>query len=482
MEIKARRSIRLQKCRKRILIYITGLMCIVLMTACSSSPKKNFVDYLNNTLEYFVASTGIEVELVEENSYTNEEKGIQLEIKNNIMSLIRVTKKVRGYGIDGIQVGDSKKKVDKQIKSKYEQAPEMTQNDKDQTTTYAYKEGNCLLKVVYNSENEVSDVSAEIVEYTVTNTDTNQGIESQIAKDEIMLSVGNIDVPYSEVMIYLRTAQQIYETEFGNEVFSYDLYGNGTTIGSVLKQEVLKQIIQLEVINVVANEQGITLNDDEMLEVHNYVDEFMNRISESDKEKYGITEELATRVFATNVTAQKLYETVTIDVDTDVSDEEAQQARIYKLFVRNYGMDSKGNKIQLQPSEQKEVKKKVKELRKQALETQDFKTFAQANSEDDTIEYVVGRSDLSEAQKEVVFSLKDGEVSKVIEDEDGYTIIYCVTAYDEDATRQVKEKIIEQRRSDLFVQLYTEWYSKYEVKVNMDLWNRLELTPLDSMK
>ena len=85
---------------------------------------------------------------------------------------------------------------------------------------------------------------------------------------------------------------------------------------------------------------------------------------------------------------------------------------------------------------------------------------------------------MSEVEEKAAFSLKDGEVSDILKVEDGYIIIYCVDAYDEDATLQVKEQIIEQRRSSLFVELYTQWYSNYEVKVNMELWNKLELSPI----
>lgn len=249
----------------------------------------------------------------------------------------------------------------------------------------------------------------------------------------------------------------------------------------MLKQEVLDQIIQLEVINMVANEDGIALNDDEMLEVRNSASDFMKNISENDRLKYGITEELAVKVFATNLVAKKLYETVTIDVDTEVTDEEAQQCKIQKIFIKTYGMDSKGNRTELRDSELAEIRERVETLHAQALETTDFYSLAESNSDEDTIEYVVGRGELDEKEEEVAFSLKDGEVSDIIQNEDGYVIIYCVDSYDEDATLQVKEEIIEQRRSDLFVELYSEWYSKYEVKVNMNLWNKLELAPLEEV-
>lgn len=466
---------------KRLILCVVTVLCVGAFEGCSRKQDADFSAYLNNTLEYFINDTGFEVAMVEEGSYSNEDQGIQVTIQDNLIQSIGITKAVSGYSVEGIQIGDKKKRVDKLIGDAYTAEPEITQDEELQTKSYAYQKGNRLFTITYNNENLVQALSIEVTAYTVGSVVSESSGESQISKDEIMVTVGNIDVSYSEAMIYLRTAQKIYETEFGNEVWGFDVYGNGTTIGSVLKQEVLDQIIQLEVINMVANEDGIALNDDEMLEVRNSASDFMKNISENDRLKYGITEELAVKVFATNLVAKKLYETVTIDVDTEVTDEEAQQCKIQKIFIKTYGMDSKGNRTELRDSELAEIRERVETLHAQALETTDFYSLAESNSDEDTIEYVVGRGELDEKEEEVAFSLKDGEVSDIIQNEDGYVIIYCVDSYDEDATLQVKEEIIEQRRSDLFVELYSEWYSKYEVKVNMNLWNKLELAPLEEV-
>lgn len=466
---------------KRAALGAMVLSCILVFTGCSKNQDQDLAGYLNNTLEYFMNDTGFEVTLRDDGTYSNEDNGIQITVKDNLIQRIEMTQTIKGYEVADIHISDKKKRVDKLIEDVYTSEPEVTSDETAQMQSYAYQKGNRLFTVSYNTEDQVQKLSMEVTNYTVGTAVADGTGESQIKKDEIMVKVGNIDVSYSEAMVYLRAAQQIYETEFGNEVWSYDIYGNGTTIGAVLKQEVLNQIIQLEVINMVANEEGMTLNDDEMFEVRDQAAKYMSEISENDKLKYGITEELAVRVFATNLMAEKLYETKTIDVDTDVSDEDAQQCRIYKLFMKTYGMDSKGNRTKLTDSELEEIKVKMEDLHAQALESKDFYSLAESNSEDDTIEYVVGRGDLDQVEEEAAFSLKDGEVSDVLQTKDGYVILYCKDAYDEDATLQVKEEIIEQRRSDLFVQLYSEWYSKYEVKVNMNLWNKLELSPLEAV-
>ena len=62
-------------------------------------------------------------------------------------------------------------------------------------------------------------------------------------------------------------------------------------------------------------------------------------------------------------------------------------------------------------------------------------------------------------------------MSDLIKTDYGWHILYCVSDFNEDATTQVKEKIIEQRRTKMFADLYTKWSADYDVVVNTAAWN-----------
>lgn len=203
---------------KRLILCVVTVLCVGAFEGCSRKQDADFSAYLNNTLEYFINDTGFEVAMVEEGSYSNEDQGIQVTIQDNLIQSIGITKAVSGYSVEGIQIGDKKKRVDKLIRDAYTAEPEITQDEELQTKSYAYQKGNRLFTITYNNENLVQALSIEVTAYTVGSVVSESSGESQISKDEIMVTVGNIDVSYSEAMIYLRTAQKIYETEFGNEV------------------------------------------------------------------------------------------------------------------------------------------------------------------------------------------------------------------------------------------------------------------------
>jgi foldase protein PrsA len=190
-----------------------------------------------------------------------------------------------------------------------------------------------------------------------------------------------------------------------------------------------------------------------------------------------ITEELLRKVYADNLLAEKAFETLTINVDTNVSDMEAKQITVQQLLIYGCDFDASGNQHELSGEEKAAAYEKVRNLWEQAKTTDDFYSLAEANSESDTIEYTFGRGqgpkEFSPSFEQAAFTLKTGQVSDIITTDYGWHIIYCKSDNNEDATIQRKEEIIDQRRSELFAKLYGEWTTNYDVVVNSEAWDAI---------
>ena len=464
---------------RTLILYALAVIVMFMLVGCGRK-RIDLSDYLNSTLEYYKSNANEHVTYQEDTGvYLNEAGTIQIELKDNVVWQIGLIASNKKYSIYGVVVGSTQKAGEKAIEDVFTSNPKVTKDEATKGATYVYQSGNTMLTMKCDAQNKITAVYIELTGYSVGNVSDGSGNGSNIEKGDIVLKVDDIEVSYSEAMVYLLVVQQRYEQEFGNEVWSYDIGGDGTTIGQVLKSKVLDQIIQLEIICSEANKQGVVLNDDEMLQVRDDAAKYMETISEQEQVKYGITEELAVQVFAANAVAKKMYETMTIDVDTNVSDEDAKEITVEMIHLKNYGVDSKGNRTVLTDSELKSVKDKMNEIYKEAKKTEDFSSLANKNSEDDQTKYTIGKQDLEATLSEAAFQLKTGELSKVLETEDGYYLIYCLDDYDEDATLQKKEEIIEQRRSDLFVELYTQWTADYKVKVDSKLWSKVDLAPIE---
>ena len=264
--------------------------------------------------------------------------------------------------------------------------------------------------------------------------------------------MGDIRVYYNEAMVYLKSAQEIYEAEYGKGIWDVDIFGDGGSFGEYIKDEVLKQIIQLKVIRDKAIELGISLTDEEKEDAASYANEHYMGISDADRDRYLITRDLLERVYSDNILAEKVFETLTIDVDTNVPDVHAQQITVQHILVYSTELNEEGKRVLLPAQQRNSALDKINGLLERARSGEDFYTLAETNSEHEVIEYTFGRGEgpeeFSDTFEQAAFNLKTGEISGLITTDYGWHIIYCVTDFNKDATIRVKA-IIEERRTEL---------------------------------
>ena len=289
-----------------------------------------------------------------------------------------------------------------------------------------------------------------------------------------MLRIDDTQVDYREGLIYLNAVQEEYEQYYGNDIWKYSVDSTGNTMGSLIKQQVLEQIIYIKVVCRKADELAIVLSEEELLQVEEQTKSYMDKIKGSNLLLHGINIDIARRIYADNLLARKTFEVTTLNVDTNIPDEEAKQSRFQTIAVRNYKIDASGKKVYYEGAELTDVLARVESLRTQALTTDNFYKLATANTEDATmLEITGGEGDFPEEYENKVLGLKAGQLSEVIATEDYFYIFYCVTEFDEDATQAKKEEIILLRQEEEFERCYKEWKEQIEIEVNEEVWNTI---------
>lgn len=299
--------------------------------------------------------------------------------------------------------------------------------------------------------------------------------EERFAK--IIMTVGDRAVSYGEVVLYMQSTKEEVETLYGREVWNYVLDDEGTTYAELLKAELLKQITYTKVVCAQARTLGISLSEDEKMDVDEYTDNYLSGFSEEELTYYGITREIVESIYSDNLLATKIYESLTLNIDTDVSDEEARHPVLWYVFIAKYGLTETGSHVVYDEKELELVRERAVLLLEKAQETEDFYAFARENSDDtDELEIIPGRGELREELEEVAFSLQEGQTSRLIEVEDGYFILHCASYQDEDATEQAKIDIILERQDKVFSESYAVWETETRVWMNQALWDRIDLT------
>ncbi len=290
-----------------------------------------------------------------------------------------------------------------------------------------------------------------------------------------MLRIGDTQVDYREGMVYLNAVQKDYEQYYGSDIWKYAIDSEGNTMGEVIKDQTLEQIIYIKVVCRKADELGIVLSEEELQQVDKQTADYMKEIQGSSLSLHGVNADIVRRIYADNLLARKTFEVTTLNVDTDIRDEEAAQHRFYTIAIRNFKIDASGNRVSYEANELEELKARVNSLQQQAKETEDFYKLAAANTEDSTmLELTGGIGDFPEAYENAVLALNTGEVSKVIETTDYYYIFYCVTDFDVDATYEKKEEMIAKRQEKEFQTRYKEWRGTTHIEVNEEVWDALD--------
>lgn len=290
-----------------------------------------------------------------------------------------------------------------------------------------------------------------------------------------MLRIGDTQVDYREGMVYLNAVQEDYEQYYGSDIWKYAVDSQGNTMGKVIKNQTLEQIIYIKVVCQKADELGIVLSEEELQQVDRQTAEYMQKIQGSDLLLHGVNADIVRRIYSDNLLARKTFEVTTLNVDTDIPDSAAAQHSFQTIAIRNFKIDSSGNRVSYEGEEQEELKARVESLRQQAVETGDFYKLASANTEDSTmLEVTGGVGDFPESYESTVLALKTGEVSEVIETEDYFYIFYCVTDFDIDATLEKKEEIIAGRQEEEFQTRYKEWRGTTHIEVNEEVWEALD--------
>lgn len=302
-----------------------------------------------------------------------------------------------------------------------------------------------------------------------------------LSEDSYAIKVGEETVYYNEAMVYVLLLKQEYEPSLGEEIWDYDA-GDGTRFADMAKQEVTDEIIQLKIISNKAKELGIELDEDEEEEALETATEHFNVISVEDKNKYGITLGTLNQVYRDNLLASKVFDIVTSDIDTEVSDAQARQITIYQILIKTTKQDLNGEIISLTPDQKQDALKETRKLLKKAKKEEDFKIFAKENTQADKVEYTFGKGDMNDAVEEAAFGLETGQLSGVIVSDEGYHIIYCANHFDENATADKKEDIILERQTKYFQDTYEKWQETYKVTINNKVWNQVTFTEVDEIE
>ncbi len=292
-------------------------------------------------------------------------------------------------------------------------------------------------------------------------------------KDDVF-RIGNEVCTVPEIMVYLTNTGNQYESVYGDEVWKISL--EGVTLEENIKETVLAKIAQIKTMCLLAGERGVVLEEEENQRVKDAAAEYFDSLNESEKALMGVTIDIVEQLYREYVLADKVYQYIIQDVRPEISDDEARTITIQHILLRTYTVDQEGGREVFSDKVRQSIYEKACEIRQKVVDGEaDFVDMASRFSEDSTITYSFRKGEADAIIEKAAFLLETGEVSEVIETENGYHILKCVSTFDREQTDRNKLVIIEEKRREIFGQEYDAFVQGLARQLNTKLWDEIVL-------
>lgn len=257
----------------------------------------------------------------------------------------------------------------------------------------------------------------------------------------------------AQIMIIATTERNRYEQVYTDRIWDA-VMENGETFEEYLLDEIRVFMENLKTMTLLAQDRGITLSSGEQDKVRRLARNYYSGLSRAEIEYMGITEEDVAIVYQDYYTANKVVEELTAGIDLEVSDSEAKVISIRRVCLPD--------------------RETAEALRGRLLEEgSDFGAEARSVTGSTPPEEKIWRGEEPALLEEAAFSLASGEISQVIQLEDGFYLVQCVSDYEMDATRERKTQIYKERKNWAFQQIYGQFQTEHKVSIPDEVWSEI---------
>lgn len=297
-----------------------------------------------------------------------------------------------------------------------------------------------------------------------------------VDKDAVVATLDDKEISLGVANFAARLQQAQYDDFYvaymGEDVWKSDMYGTGETMEDMTKDSVLTVIQEMYLLQAHMDDYSITISEDEANKIAEAAAKFMSDNEDDAIKALGATEDIVEEYLTLLTVQNKMYNAIIADVDTEVSDEDANtSAYSYVSISKTSYTDEEGNTVEYTDEEKENLLADVKTFLTEAKE-QGLETAAEGRGY--TVSTGIFSADDTTLDEAVLTALQalttEGELSEVVETDNLYYVLRMDALTDEEATEEHREEIIEERKSDLYDEVAGAWKEASEWTVNEKVW------------
>ena len=309
---------------------------------------------------------------------------------------------------------------------------------------------------------------------------------SSLNTNAVIIKVNDSEMTADVANFYARYTQAQYETYLGaymsqNGNMWESEAEEGKTYEESVKESVLENLEKMLVLEQHMEDYNVTLSDDEKKSIADLAKKFDEDNTLESKEKIFSNTDVVERVLTLMAVEYKMTDVIQAEADTKVSDKEAAQKSMdYAFFTYTVESEEDADAADEEDAEMTDEEKAAVKEKAESFATdakKDSSKFAelaeQAGVEATTDTFDAESTTPDEDLIKAADALKEGEVTDVIETEEGCYVAVLNSLMDKDATQAKKDQIISERQSEHYTEVTDKWLEEADITVNENEWAKI---------
>ena len=312
------------------------------------------------------------------------------------------------------------------------------------------------------------------------------GCSGSLDPDAVVMTVGGEEVTLGVANFYARMTQAQYETYYlgmmssnGMTMTAEDMWNqeyDGETTEESTKESLLESLQNMYVISQHAEEYDVSLTEDEEKAISDAADQFGKDNTDEAKDKVSGYKKDIEKYLELVTIQTKMDSAMKEGVDEEVSDEEAAQKAMDYVFFSYTTTDDSGATVALSDDEKTALKTTAENLTERVKNGEEMADVAEESStavqeatfDAGTSTYDADLIAAADALAEV------GDVTDVIETDNGLYVAQLTSLLDRDATDTKKQEIVEERKQEQYDSLLEDWKDAADIEVDEKVWDKID--------
>ena len=302
-----------------------------------------------------------------------------------------------------------------------------------------------------------------------------------IHTDETVATVGDEKITLGVANFYARLQQAQYETYYASmmgttaeEMWAKEA-SDDQTYEEQTKKSILENLENMYLVSQHASDYDVALTEEEQQAIKDAAAKFGEDNSDDVKKVVSGDEEEVTKVLELMTISNKMETAMEAGVDENVSDEDAAQKSMQYLLFSYTTTDDSGESKTLSDDEKEALKTTAQAFDDRLKGGEDMETVASAAGL--TAQTATFDSESTSPDKDLIAAAdaltNEGDVTDIIETENGIYIAKLTSLLDREATDSKKESIVSERKQEQYDSLLEQWKKDTKIKEEEKVWKKI---------